>query len=64
MITNEQAKEVAEAIEQAQAGKAGVHSWLAVRGSDGAFLPLPHIAGQSGKLVWIPDGTDEENSSS
>ena len=40
--------------EQAHAGKTSF-SWVAVRGRDGAFLPMAHIAGQSGRLVWIPD---------
>ncbi|HTP56770.1 MAG TPA: hypothetical protein VMJ72_00625 [Candidatus Paceibacterota bacterium] len=43
--------------EQAHAGKKSF-AWVAVRGRDGAFLPLQYIAGQSGRLVWIP--TDEE----
>jgi hypothetical protein len=39
--------------EQAHAGRTSF-SWLAVRGNDGAFVSLPHIAGQTGRLVWIP----------
>lgn len=40
--------------EQAHIGKTGRWSWLAVRGSNGEFLSLPHIAGKVGTLVWIP----------
>jgi len=46
--------------EQAHAGKKSF-SWVAVRGRDGAFLPLPHIAGQSGTLVWIPTAKEAED---
>ena len=46
------------AAEQAHAGKTSF-SWVAVRGRDGAFLPMAHIAGQSGRLVWIPTETKE-----
>ena len=51
--------------EQAHSGRTGTFSWLAIRNSNGEFLPLPHIAGQSGRLVWIPktsevaDGTEK-----
>lgn len=43
--------------EQAHAGKTSF-SWVAVRGRDGAFLALPRIRGQTGRLVWIPNETE------
>jgi hypothetical protein len=46
--------------EQAHAGRTAF-SWVAVRGNDGSFLPLPHVAGQSGRLVWIPDKAEEDD---
>lgn len=46
--------------EQAHSGRTGSFSWLALRGSSGEFLSLPHIAGQTGRLVWIPDPTEVE----
>ena len=49
--------------EQAHAGRTAF-SWLAVRGNDGAFLSLPHIAGQTGRLVWIPDDTSDDDARS
>lgn len=50
--------------EQAHSGRAGSFSWLALRGGTGEFLSLPHIAGQSGKLVWIPDSAEAERAQS
>jgi hypothetical protein len=48
--------------EQAHSGRAGSFSWVAVRGGNGEFLSLPHIAGQTGRLVWIPK-TEEPSES-